>query len=525
VADPAVTAQSEMPTQRAVWREPALLLAAALILLRAIYLPWIELFPEEAYYWNFAQHLDLGYLDHPPLVAWLIALSTRGCGQTEFGVRFFALVCSLATSCFAYRLTDLWHGRRAAAMAALLVQILPFFWMTGWMMTPDAPLTACWAGWLYFLALVFFGRTGRGWLGAGVCLGLGMLAKYTMVLPGCATLLFMMLDRPARAWFRRGAPYAAAAFALLIFSPVIDWNATHHWASFAFQSTRRLEEGRHFELPALLGSVLLMLTPIGVILAARTFWGKAALAEPAEHRRRLFTGLGTAVPLTVFVLFSLTHRVKLNWTGPIWLALIPALADQLTRQTHPLAGYLVTGWRATAAILLLFYLGLFQYLSFGLPGLGYASNIELLPVGWSTLSDVLERQQRELRAPPSGRVLIVGMDRNFIASETAFYHSGRPAGVNAVTGAHLFNGFSLMYAYWSPADEAAGATLVLASFKRAALDGTNVSKRCAALDPIAEHLLTVRGQPVCRYYTRVIYDYRSLHPRRDKGQTRNVAKK
>jgi hypothetical protein len=169
---------SKMPEHRVLWREPALLLAGVLIFLRAVYLPWIELYPEEAYYWNFAQHLDIGYLDHPPLVAWLMALSTKVFGQTEFGVRFFALVCSLITSCFAYHLADLWHGRRAAAVAALLVQILPFFWMTGWIMTPDAPLTACWAGLLYFLARVFFDGAGRGWVGVGVCLGLGLLAKY-----------------------------------------------------------------------------------------------------------------------------------------------------------------------------------------------------------------------------------------------------------------------------------------------------------------------------------------------------------
>jgi dolichol-phosphate mannosyltransferase len=504
---------SHLPRQGAFWQEPALLLAGVLILLRAVYLPWIELYPEEAYYWNFAQHLDIGYLDHPPLVAWLIALSTKVLGQTEFGVRFFALVCSLITSCFAYRLTNLWHGRRAAAVAALLVQILPYFWMTGWIMTPDAPLTACWAGILYFLAQVFFSRIGRRWVGAGVCLGVGLLAKYSMALPAGAALLFMVLDRPARAWFRQWAPFAAAALAILIFSPVVYWNATHHWASFVFQSTRRLQEGHYFGLPALLGSVLLLLTPVGLVLAARIWWRTDALDEPEAKRRRLFLGIFTAVPLAVFVLFSLTHRVKLNWTGPIWLALVPALADQLVWTAHPVAAYLVMGWRSTAATLLVLYLCLFQYLTGGLPGLGYADNIELLPVGWSSLGYTLERQEQELRRRIPGRVLIVGMDRDFVASEAAFYHSGRPGGVHDVTGAHLFNIASLMYAYWSPAAEADGASLVLASFKREALDEANVRKRCAALDPIEEHALMVRGKPVCRYYTRIVYDYRSSRRR------------
>ncbi len=54
------------------WRN----LAAGLILygfvLRLVYAGSVELMPEETYYWNYSRHLDFGYLDHPPMVAWLI---------------------------------------------------------------------------------------------------------------------------------------------------------------------------------------------------------------------------------------------------------------------------------------------------------------------------------------------------------------------------------------------------------------------------------------------------------------------
>jgi dolichol-phosphate mannosyltransferase len=41
-----------------------------------LYLGAPELLFEEAYYWNYAQHLDIGYLDHPLMVAWLIKATT-----------------------------------------------------------------------------------------------------------------------------------------------------------------------------------------------------------------------------------------------------------------------------------------------------------------------------------------------------------------------------------------------------------------------------------------------------------------
>ena len=63
--------------------------------------PFPNLYPEEAYYWNYAQHLDLGYLDHPPMVAWLIHLGTTVFGNTERGCGW-RRSCSLVTSVFVF---------------------------------------------------------------------------------------------------------------------------------------------------------------------------------------------------------------------------------------------------------------------------------------------------------------------------------------------------------------------------------------------------------------------------------------
>jgi hypothetical protein len=59
--------------------------------------------------------------------------------------------------------------------------------------------------------------------------------------PG-SRLSVMLLDPRSRDWFRQPWPYIGAVLALAIFSPVIVWNADHNWASFIFQSTRRVEE-------------------------------------------------------------------------------------------------------------------------------------------------------------------------------------------------------------------------------------------------------------------------------------------
>ena len=487
----------------------ALALGVGLILLRLIYSGFADLFPEEAYYWNYAKHLDIGYLDHPPMVAWLIHLGTRIFGETEFGVRICTLPCSLVASFFVYRSTLLFYGRREAVFAALLAQVLPFFFMIGFMITPDAPLTACWAGALYFLARVFFGSSARAWLGVGICLGLGMLSKYTIALVGVSALVFMVLDAPSRFWFLRLAPYGAVALSMLIFSPVIFWNAAHHWISFAFQSKDRVAEARRFSTHELLGAMLALLTPVGFVTAASDLL-RSESTDPAGARRRLFARVFTLVPLTIFLFFSFTHRVKLNWTGPLWLALLPVIAATLASNWQG-RRFLRMGWAVTLVVFPLIYVVQLQYLAKGLPGLGYSANLELLPVGWSEMGHQIEAAKKaaRLQIAAGERLLVVGLDRNFIASEAAFYSSDRNVSVAETTGAHLFGGRSLMYELWFPEKAQYGANLLLVSFNKSDLEGGRIRKRCGKMGDVEEHWLIRDGKKIRPYYTRLVFAYQS----------------
>ena len=480
---------------------------AGLLLLQLAALAGPDLFPEEAYYWLYARHLDIGYLDHPPMVAWLINLGTMVFGHGEFGVRIFAFLCHLVTCFFVFRLTALCFDRRAAWTAMAMLQVLPFFFLTGFIITPDAPLTACWAGALYFLARVFFQGNGRAWLGVGICLGLGMLSKYTIALIGLATLLFMALDAPSRRWFRHGAPYGAVLLSAAIFTPVLIWNAQHGWVSFAYQGVNRVAAPWRFSTHELLGSILAILTPVVLLLAIRVLADRRSPEAGSSNgsRIRLFCQVFTLVPLIVFVIFSLTHRVKLNWTGPLWLAVIPAVAAQLTAAPSLLTR---RSWVTTAALACLAYAAFLTYLSFGLPGLGYSEKIELLPVGWSEMGVALEQLKHEARERTQMPTVVVGMDRNFIASEAAFYAADQAAAVRETTGSHLFGRNSLMFEFWTPPASLEGATLLLVSFRRQELDQAAIRKRCLLLGPITEHRLTRNGKPIRPYFTSIASAYR-----------------
>ena len=179
-------------------------------------------------------------------------------------------------------------------------------------------------------------------------------------------------------------------------------------------------------------------------------------------------------------------------------------------------GWLRAGWLLTVGLLLVGYVVLLQYLRTGLPGVPYISNTALLPIGWPELSHGVERQKMILRDGGSTRVLIVGMDHGFLASEAAFYQTDQTRAVQETTGGHLFEGHSLMYAYWFPPHEQDGATLLLVSFRRNELKSSTVHRRCETVGPIEEHSIQVNGRPVRAYYTRAAFNYHSTVYRRAK---------
>jgi dolichol-phosphate mannosyltransferase len=494
------------------WRNTAVALIVYACVLRLVYAGSVEMMPEETYYWNYSRHLDIGYLDHPPMVAWLIRIATAVFGQTEFGVRAGALLCGAVTSIFVYKLTRNLFGAATALAALLLVQSLPFFFLSGFLMTPDTVLVAAWAASLYFLERALIGNQARAWWFAGISLGLGMISKYSIALLGFVALAFMAWDPQSRRWWTRSAPYVGALLALAIFSPVIIWNAQHEWASFAFQTSRRLAETPQFALHKLIGSIIVLITPTGLLaVIAATLGRHGDEAADAARRRRLFN-LATFIPLAVFALFSLRHEVKLDWTGAPWTAALPAMAFVMLNSAAKLgrfAAWIRTAWMPTiVAMLLIFGAGL-HYLVLGLPGVGYDKHIEAIPVGWRSLSAHVIETANAFGRETGTEPLIVGMDRYAIASELAFYGGAHmPTGLQTANS-HLFGGMGLMYGQWLPPKSQDGRNLLLVAWSPGELDDKFIHARVERLGPIEDDVLMRDGVLVRHYYHRMAFNYRA----------------
>ena len=301
------------------------------------------LMSDEAYYWDWSRHLAPSYFDHPPMVAYLIRLSTAVLGDGTLAVHLPAIVLGALSALVLRRLVlQLYPQRQGLAWAAALsLCVVPLFAQGQMFTTPDAPL-------VFFslcaLSLLHDALNGRraGWYGAGVAAGLALLSKFNAVL--LVLVAYCIFTPEHRRWLRRPEPYLALAVAAAFTLPVLVWNAEHGWASLSFQFVER--HRRHFtpalNLTRLLASQLTLSPQILLLCLYGGWYGRQrARAGDAAARWLLWFGAGLVGFFAIAGIFTLTLA---NWFELGWaLLLVLGLAGLSTTRLRRGVAWAVVG--------------------------------------------------------------------------------------------------------------------------------------------------------------------------------------
>ncbi|WJR76076.1 glycosyltransferase family 39 protein [Bradyrhizobium sp. NP1] len=316
-----------MSANDALLRRNTVLTVVALVALRLVAAAFTPLTFDEAYYWTWAKHLAPGYYDHPPMVALVIRLGIMVAGDTELGVRLASILLALPMSFAVYRATEiLFGGARAAATATILLNVTLMAAVGTMIVTPDAPLLVAASFILFFLAKVH--ETGRGawWLAVGAAAGCALSSKYTALFFGPAILIWLAAVPKLRRWLLSPWLYAGGLVALAVFSPVIIWNAEHHWVSFIKQIGRaRIEDFRPAFIAELVPTQIAFATPLVFILGAM---GLHALrtGKAGEPAARILINATFWVIVAYFIWHALHARVEANWFAPVYPPFVVAAA-------------------------------------------------------------------------------------------------------------------------------------------------------------------------------------------------------
>ena len=349
---------------------------------------------DEAYYWMWSKHLAGGYYDHPPMVAVVIRLGTMIAGDTEFGVRLVSILLALPMSWAIYQAAAILFGsRRVAASSAILLNITLMAAVGTMIVTPDAPLLVASSLLLFALAKVL--QTGRGvwWLAVGAAAGCALLSKYTALFFGPAILIWLIAVPKLRHWLISPWLYLGGLVALLLFAPVILWNADHHWVSFIKQMGRaRIEDFRPVYIAELIPTQIAFATPLIWILGTMGLYAlfrRRAGALPA----RALVGTMFWIIVAYFVWHSLHARVEANWFAPVYpaFAIAAAVAAHLVQwrpRWQRLADF-CRRWAAPSGIVL--FVALVVQADTGmLSGYRRDATVRSIGIGWRETAAAIE---------------------------------------------------------------------------------------------------------------------------------------
>ncbi|MFH0933163.1 MAG: glycosyltransferase family 39 protein [Nitrospirota bacterium] len=428
------------------------LLALSLFRIYYIQKGFLDLSPDEAHYWEWSRRLDLSYYSKGPMIAYLIYFGTMILGDNVFGIRMMAVIFSYLSSIYMYILGKKLYDKQVGLFSAILIQIIPLFSTFGIIFTIDSPFIFFWilSLFLFYLSIEnsyhplhssnpptppfskggkegfdssritdYASRTNHTsliyWILLGFSVGFGLLTKYTMALFYLCAFLFLFL-RERRLLLTTG-PYIAFIISLLVFSPVLLWNADHEWVTLRHTAGQaHVAEGARIALRSFfefVGSQFGVITPLLFILMTFSLWNQ----RKQKGGDLLFW---FSIPIIAFFLLkSLQGKVQANWALPGYITGILSFSAFSKKVFPERKGKMI--FIATAVLLSVVVTALAHYPS--ILNLPAKKDPTSRLRGWKELGSEVTKIYEEMY---EGRAIFIFSDRYQVSSELAFYVKGHP---------------------------------------------------------------------------------------------------
>jgi len=277
-------------------------------------------FRDELYYIACAHHLDIGYVDHPPLSIWLLSAWTFLFGDSLFSIRFLPALCSGLTTFVVGTIARGFGGETYALVLACLASMLaPIFLGFFGIFSMNAFDVVLWA--LAFLMLQTLAETHQPkyWYWLGLILGLGALTKISMLWLGAGIFIAVLLTSHRTA-LRSMAPWLAGCLAAALFVPYVIWNVNHDFAHLEFIRNASTEKYVSQNPVTFVSGILLIMNPLAAPLWLAGFW---FLITRREHRM-----VGYAVLVVLAILIVNVHS-KPEYFASAMTVLLPAGSVQI----------------------------------------------------------------------------------------------------------------------------------------------------------------------------------------------------
>jgi 4-amino-4-deoxy-L-arabinose transferase-like glycosyltransferase len=294
-----------------------------LVYILTLYFTSYGIFRDELYYIACANRPDFGYVDHPPLSIWLLAVWKLLLGDSLFVIRLLPAFISSATifllGLFTFRLGG---GKSAVVISMLTFMLTPIFLGMTTIYSMNVFDFFFWILSSYIFLRILESENYRLWYILGIIIGLGLLNKTSMLwLSG--GIFIGTLFTPLREDLKTKYPYIAAGIALLIFSPYIVWNLTHDFAHLEFMRNAAQHKYGGLTPVSFLLDMILILNPLSLLI-----WIPGIVFYFFNRSSRIYRPPGYIWLVTLAILFINWHS-KAEYIAPAFQILFAGGAVQI----------------------------------------------------------------------------------------------------------------------------------------------------------------------------------------------------
>ena len=290
-------------------------ISGALIALRIFFISNTLLIDDEAYYAMYARHLSWGYIDHGPVIAYLIRLFTIF-GENSFTVRLGALTLLIILTVFLYRFGKTYFNEATGIIMSLGISANMLFHTNAVVITPDVPLA-----FFTIMAIIYYYKAyfidAKYLYAAGILLGLAVLSKVSALFPAVGIILFPFVIQGKRHFLSDIRFYGSLVAALLVFIPFIIWNLQNDLAFVRYQGSHVTSSGSWSDFRGLWLSLLVTIGPVFFYYSVIKPFLLLKRLLSISPELTYFT-IVTIIPTIYFLVHSVFSRMEVNWPAPIF---------------------------------------------------------------------------------------------------------------------------------------------------------------------------------------------------------------
>jgi hypothetical protein len=327
--------------------------------------PGYGFFFDELYTIALSRHLAFGYVDLPPLVPALVALSRLLLGESLFAMHIVPALAGSFTLAFACLITKEFGGKTfAIVLTALGFIAIPGLLAVDSVFCYDSIDQLILSAFLF--SLVRFLRTGNPklWIVLGSLAGLACLTKMTILFLGPGFLVALLASK-----YRRNLitpwPWLGAALCLVLVSPYLLWQSANHWPTLEYWMNYGSQRVYQASIQQYITNILIYVSPL---LLPLWLIGLYRIFRRLNDVNYSFLGLLFLVTFTLMFNLHATARMIIE-------LFIPLLAAGAVFTEELITGLSWGNWVKATVTVYLLVAGVVN-ISFSLPVI----SIESLPV-------------------------------------------------------------------------------------------------------------------------------------------------